>query len=193
MGNVRSRREQQRLEDEMAALCAELANGLGQPAPSDTDQLFDRIAAHLSVRRGRPVRIVRRDLPREFGTVSGLWLDREMDDVIVVVRNTSPLHSLVILGHEIWHMMRGHCGSHVLGVQVTTRLLRDELSPADLGQAVLSVAARTHAVPGDEAEAEDFGRRLGSSLRRYVEHDPSARVLKGTARRIQSSLGASEG
>ncbi|MEV7562798.1 toxin-antitoxin system, toxin component [Streptomyces sp. NPDC089795] len=191
MGNARSRREQQRLENEMVSLCTELAKGLGEPAPSDTEQLFERIAAYLSVRRGRPVRILRRDFPREFGSVSGLWLDRETDDVIVVVKNTSPLHSLVILGHEIWHMMRGHCGSHVMGAQVTTRLLRDEPNTADLGQAVLSVAARTHTMPGDEAEAEAFGRRLGSELRRYVEHDPTARVLNGTARRIQSALGAS--
>ncbi|MBT2458874.1 toxin-antitoxin system, toxin component [Streptomyces sp. ISL-86] len=185
MWKVGSRRRQQQLEEEMARLCSELDSALGEPVPADMDELFRQIANHLAGVRGRPVRIVRRDFPPGL---SGLWLDRQDEDVIVVVKSTSPFHALVILGHEIWHMIRGHCATHALGPQVATRLL-DDLSPGQLDEAVRSVAARTHAVPGDEAEAEAFGRRFGSRLRRHVEHDPNQRILKGAGQRISSSLG----
>lgn len=193
MGIVRKRRESARLEEEMVRLCDELYAGLGEPAPRDIDELIDRIAGYLSEYRGdpaRPVRIVRRDFPQGLGPVSGLWLDRENEDVIVVAKSTSPFHALVILGHEIWHMVRGHCGTHVLGTQVATRLLGDELLDAgDLDEALRLVAARTHAVPGDEAEAEQYGRMMGRRFRHLVEFDPAQRILEGPAARIQASLG----
>lgn len=177
----------------MIRLCDELYTGLGEPTPTDIDELIARIAGYLTDYRGdpaRPVRIVRRDFPQGLGPVSGLWLDRETEDVIVVAKSTSPFHALVILGHEIWHMVRGHCGSHALGAHVATRLLGDDvLSSGDLDEAVRLVAARTHAVPGDEAEAEQYGRMLGRRFRHLVEADPTQRVLEGPAARIQASLG----
>ncbi|MCY0935636.1 toxin-antitoxin system, toxin component [Streptomyces sp. H34-S4] len=193
MGIVWNRRRGQQLEGEMVRLCDELYAGLGRPAPSDIDELIARISDHLTVYRGdpaRPVRIVRRDFPQGLGPVSGLWLDRETEDVIVVAKSTSPFHALVILGHEIWHMVRGHHGTHVLGAQVATRLLGDDvLSPGELHEAVRLVAARTHAFAGDEAEAEQYGRMLGRRFRHLVEFDPAQRVLEGPAARIQASLG----
>ncbi|WP_331742692.1 toxin-antitoxin system, toxin component (plasmid) [Streptomyces sp. NBC_00868] len=193
MGIVRNRRRDRQLEEEMVRLCDELYAGLGEPAPSDINDLIDRIAVYLTDYRGdpaRPVRIVRRDFPQGLGPVSGLWLDRESEDVIVVAKSTSPFHALVILGHEIWHMVRGHCGTHVLGVEVATRLLGDDvLSAGDLDEALRLVAARTHAVPGDEAEAEQYGRMLGRRFRHLVEFDPTQRFLEGPAARIQASLG----
>lgn len=176
----------------MARLYAELEAALGEPVPSDVDQLFGRLAEYLTSRRGRPVRIVRRNFPVEVGPVSGLWVDREHDDVIAVVKSTSDFHSLVILGHEIWHMLQGHCGEHALEARVAARLLNGGVADAELEAAVRHVAARTHAVPGEEAEAEKFGRLLARRLRRHVEHDPDQRVLKGAPARIQASLGAAE-
>ncbi|MER5730606.1 toxin-antitoxin system, toxin component [Streptomyces sp. NPDC002138] len=189
MGIFSNRRRQHRLEEEMSKLCGELDAALRGPGPADVDELFRKVAVHLTELRGRPVRVLRRDFPPGL---SGLWLDREHEDVIIVVRSTSPFHSLVILGHEIWHMVRGHCGTHEHGSQAATRLLVDVLDAGPLDQAILSVAARTHAVPGDEAEAEAFGRRFGSRMRRHVEHHPGQRVLNGPGQRIQSSLGGSE-
>ncbi|MFG2985635.1 toxin-antitoxin system, toxin component [Streptomyces sp. NPDC048258] len=202
MGIVRNRRRDRQLEEEMVRLCDELYAGLGEPAPSDIDDLIDRIAVYLTDHRGastrpvrpagpaRPVRIVRRDFPQGLGPVSGLWLDRETEDVIVVAKSTSPFHALVILGHEIWHMVRGHRGRHVLGVEVATRLLGDDvLSAEDLDETLRLVAARAHAVPGDEAEAERYGQMLGRRFRHLVEFDPAQRVLEGPAARIQASLG----
>ncbi|MFB6615455.1 toxin-antitoxin system, toxin component [Streptomyces sp. NPDC085524] len=193
---MRSRRRRERqLEEQMVRLCDELDTAMGGHAPGDIDTVIARMAGHLTHHRGRPVRILRRTFPQGLGAVpvSGLWLDRETEDVIVVTRNTSPFHALVILGHEIWHMVRGHCGTHVLGAQAATRLLGDdELTAGELGEAVRAVAARTHTVPGDEAEAERYGHMLGRRFRHLVEFDPAQRVLEGTAARIQASLGATD-
>lgn len=182
-----------RLEQEMVRLCDELYAGLGEPAPRDITELIDRIAVHLTAYRGdpgRPVRIVRRDFPQGLGIVSGLWLDAETEDIIVVAKSTSPFHALVILGHEIWHMIKGHCGTYTLGAQVATRLIGDDvLTPADLDEAVRLVAARTHAAGGDEAEAEQYGRMLGRRFRHLLETDSTRPTLQGPAARIQASLG----
>ncbi|MFD7080640.1 toxin-antitoxin system, toxin component [Streptomyces sp. NPDC059918] len=179
----------------MAELYAELEAGLDDPVPSDVDRLFRRPAAYLTQRRGRPVRIVRRDFPAGVGPVSGLWVDRQNDDVIAVVKSTSDFHSLVILGHEIWHMLQGHCGEHALDdrvARVATRFVSGDMADAELEAAVRHVAARSHAVSDEEAEAERFGRLMGRRLRRHVEHDPEQRVLEGTPARIQASLGAAD-
>ncbi|MGG8410487.1 toxin-antitoxin system, toxin component [Streptomyces sp. 12297] len=189
---IRKRRGAQLLEQDMVRLCSELDSALGEPAPSDIDALIARMAAHLTVLRGRPVRILRKDFPSAAGVLSGLWLDRETEDVIVVVKSTSPFHALVILGHEIWHMMRGHCGSHPLGPHAATRLLGDELTEGQLDEVARMVAARKAATPGDadEHEAEGFGRKFGLRYRHLVEAAAAPRVLKGPAARIQTSLGA---
>ncbi|KPI15384.1 hypothetical protein OV450_2522 [Actinobacteria bacterium OV450] len=185
-------RDRQRLDHEMAQLYAELEAGIGEPVPSDVDQLFRKLAEYLTRRRGRPVRIVRRNFPASVGPVSGLWVDREHDDVIAVVKSTSDFHSLVILGHEIWHMLQGPCGEHALDARVATRFVNGDMADAELEAAVRHVAARSHAVSDEEAEAEKFGRLMGRRLRRHVEHDPDQRILEGTPARIQASLGASE-
>ncbi|MFD4242720.1 toxin-antitoxin system, toxin component [Streptomyces sp. NPDC058525] len=193
MGIVRYRRREPALEAEMSRLCDELYAGLGEPAPTGIDDLIVRMEVYLTAYTGapeRPVRIVRRDFPPGMGPVSGLWLDRESEDIIVIAKSTSPFHTLVILGHEIWHMVRGHCGTHVMGPHVATRLLGDDaLSTGDLDEVVRLVAARTHAVPGDEAEAEQYGRMMGRRFRHLVEADPTQRILEGPAARIQATLG----
>ncbi|MFE5536471.1 hypothetical protein [Streptomyces sp. NPDC056492] len=141
----------------MAEPYAKWEAGLGEPVPSDVDQLFRRPAGYLTGRRGRPVRVVRRDFPAGAGPVSGLWVDREDDDVIAVVKSTSE-------------------------------------ADAELEAAVRHVAARSHAVSDEEAEAEAerFGRLMGRRLRRHVEHDPEQPVLEGTPARIQASPGAAD-
>ncbi|MER5932496.1 hypothetical protein [Streptomyces sp. NPDC002054] len=184
---IRNRRNLRELHQEMVRLCDELDLGLGDPAPSDIDELIAGMAARLSLLRGRPVRIVRKNFPAGVGPVSGLWLDRETEDVIVVVRSTSPFHSLGILGHEIWHMMRGHCGSHTLGAHVATRLVGDELTDGQLDEAVRLVAARKAMVPGDQEEVEAEGS-AHSAVALGEEASRRGLAYEGFARTVQRRI-----
>lgn len=45
-------------------------------------------------------------------TVRGIRIDMGDYDVVVVETDTSPLHQVVIAGHELWHHKERHCGRH---------------------------------------------------------------------------------
>lgn len=61
----------------------------------------------LERRRGRDIRVVVGD-PGDLALPSGLWLQLEDRDVVWVDRRTSPMHQMVIVGHEFGHMVCGH-------------------------------------------------------------------------------------
>lgn len=107
-------------------------------------------------------------------------------DMIVIQEKTSPWHQLVIFGHEVWHMIAGHCGHHEPGAAVAARLLTED---ADLHAALQNVAARTDFQHAQEADAEVFGLELGAHLRGWVEGTGTAAPRSELARRIQASLG----
>ncbi|KOV62079.1 hypothetical protein [Streptomyces sp. MMG1121] len=173
----------------MRRLCGELVGGLTLPVPAPPEELYRALCAAMSRRRGRPVNFRTAAFPS--GTASGLWLDLTDRDVVVVEERTAPGHQLVILGHELWHMHADHCGHHVDGVGVATRLLEDDTDQAALQAAVLRVAARTRFDLAEERQAETFGLLLASKCRTWLGDS----ALRGPGRRddvagrIEASLG----
>ncbi|NUK02384.1 toxin-antitoxin system, toxin component [Streptomyces lunaelactis] len=172
----------------MRELRYELAGALELAGPSRPDEVFQALCEHLSKRRGRPVTYHLVDFPP--GTASGLYLDMTDRDIICIQARTSPWHQLVIFGHEVWHMIAGHCGQHETGSAVAVSLLEDG---ADMNSALQNAAARTDFRKTEESDAEFFGMELGAHLRTWVEGTESAAPCSGLAKRIQTSLGHRQG
>ncbi|MFC4469230.1 toxin-antitoxin system, toxin component [Streptomyces xiangluensis] len=184
----------------MKALSTKLVTGLAQTQPTDDDGSFAALGTVLSDLRGRPVILKRAAFPPN--TASGLWLDLPDMDLIAVDTANSE-HTHVIAGHEVWHMVKGHCGAHTSAgpaaarahcdhapaVEDVVRLLLasgdgrlSNLSPGDL-----KYAARTQFDAGHEADAEMFGLRFGTDLRdfRRTHRRPDLHHVAG---RIEDSL-----
>lgn len=72
---------------------------LGIHPPLDVEEL----ARALSERRGRP--IVLRPAPLEVPGPSGMWLELPQEDLIVYQQETTRLHQLQIILHELLHII----------------------------------------------------------------------------------------
>ncbi|MEE1816983.1 toxin-antitoxin system, toxin component [Streptomyces sp. SP18ES09] len=119
-------------------------------------------------------------------TVTGLWLDLGDHHLVVVEADTLPLHQLVILGHELWHLKEGHCGhGDGLGTPAAARMLGERWS---LTEAVTYVAARTGTDLEEERRAEQFGRMLAERFRPFLERGHALTSSAGVAGRIWASL-----
>ncbi|MEV7413703.1 toxin-antitoxin system, toxin component [Streptomyces sp. NPDC089919] len=160
----------------------ELFTGLPRPVPETVEELLRAICGYLTETSGREVRLMMEPFP--VGTVSGLWLDLGDHDVIAVEANTSPLHQLVIMGHELWHRKEGACGHSAAGAMAAARMLGDRWT---LSEAVAHVSARTDVDLDEERRAEKFGRMLASKFRPYLEGTRGA-PADGIASRIWASL-----
>ncbi|GGV52599.1 hypothetical protein GCM10010293_65100 [Streptomyces griseoflavus] len=174
---------------EMRRLCAELVAELTLPVPARPADLYAALCEGMSRRRGRPVLFRTAAFPP--GTASGLWLDMAEQDLVVIEERTAPDHQLVILGHELWHMKAGHCGSHVAGAEVATRFMGAVPDEEALRATVLRVAARTRFDLAEEKEAEAFGLLLASRCRTLL----SGSALRGPVQRdhLAGRIGASLG
>ncbi|MFF0450812.1 toxin-antitoxin system, toxin component [Streptomyces sp. NPDC004609] len=168
----------------MRRLCARLSASLRLPAPTDPRELFAAVAGALSGLRDREVRLCFLRFPP--GTVSGIWLDGDDGDLIVVEESAPPQHQLVILGHEIWHLHAGDRGGHASGA---TAAARAPASATDLRRVAAAVAARGDLATAQERAAERFGIMLGSELRPWLEARPGGPPEHGLAGRIHASLG----
>ncbi|MFE2560224.1 toxin-antitoxin system, toxin component [Streptomyces sp. NPDC059352] len=158
--------------------------GLPQPAPDRPVELLKAFCACAARSSGREVRLMLEEFPPD--TVTGLWLDMGDYDLIVLEANTSPLHQVVILGHELWHLKEGHCGhGGAAGVMAAARMLGDRWSLAD---AVTHVAARTEPDLEEERRAEQFGRMLADRVRPYLERRRGTAPSGGVPGRIWASL-----
>ncbi|MFI2039740.1 toxin-antitoxin system, toxin component [Streptomyces bottropensis] len=191
-------------ERRMKKLSAQLVTGLARAGHRDDDDgIFDPLCRVLSDMRGRPVIFKRAAFPPE--TASGMWVNLPDMDILAIRDDTADLeHALVIWGHEVWHMMEGHCTAHteagavaarsraahrdtvahLAGVILATEDVRlREVQPEDLKYAV-----RTdfHAV--EEAEAERFGLEIATDLRVYLRTIRRPDLLQVTGR-IEKSLG----
>ncbi|KIF05958.1 hypothetical protein PL81_10230 [Streptomyces sp. RSD-27] len=173
----------------MNKLVREILAGVGRPVPSDPVQLFEALRAHVERREGCEVRLRFEEFPPD--TVSGLMLDLGTMKVIVVERNTTTLHQLVILAHEIWHMVMGDCGAH--GIDAPTHPIAARMLSGEIGLReavdVLAVAARTGFHEQEELDAENFGLKVGIAFRPFLENDAALVPGSGLAGRIQASLG----
>ncbi len=174
---------------QMRRLCGELVAELSLGAPARPHDLYTALCDAMSRRRGRPVQFRTAVFPT--CTASGLWLDLADQDLVVIEERTAPDHQLVILGHELWHMKAGHCGPHVAGVAVASRLLGETVDEAALRATVLTVAARSRFELAEEREAESFGLLLASKCRTWLAGSPLREPARHDhlAGRIEASLG----
>ncbi|QFR02516.1 toxin-antitoxin system, toxin component [Streptomyces phaeolivaceus] len=172
-------------------------------APVDVRELGAALCAEMSARRGgRPVKLRFERFPDGIG-VTGLWMEFPDFDLVIVEERAETVQQLVILGHELWHMHAGHCHYPLPGADAGALALSGEpggsspsasfpsLSPelsAALGQGGTPIAARNGSHESDEQEAEDFGHRLATAFRSWV--DPgSAASVDPVGQAIQASLG----
>ncbi|MER6674797.1 toxin-antitoxin system, toxin component family protein [Streptomyces sp. NPDC000983] len=155
----------------MRALAAELATavGTGGHRPADVRELCAALCAEMSRRRGgRPVELRFERFPDEI-EVTGLWVEFQDFDLVIVEERAEDIQQLVILGHELWHLHAGHRHPHLAGAAAVDALAeRPEWQDIALG-----VAARNGSRERDEADADDFGHRLAATFRAYL-NDPAA-------------------
>ncbi|MCX5057371.1 MULTISPECIES: toxin-antitoxin system, toxin component family protein [unclassified Streptomyces] len=143
-----------------------LTKGLGAAVrarsrpPADARELCRVLCEEMRVRRGgRPVELRFERFPDEI-EVTGLWVEFQDFDLVIVEERAEAVQQLVILGHELWHLHAGHSHHHVAGAALADR---HEWNAFD--DAALSVAARDGSRVADEAEADDFGHRLAAAFR----------------------------
>ncbi|MFJ9906231.1 toxin-antitoxin system, toxin component family protein [Streptomyces sp. NPDC101152] len=125
--------------------------------PADAGELCRALCEEMSVRRGgRPLELRFERFPDEL-EVTGLWVEFQDFDLVIVEERAEAVQQLVILGHELWHLHAGHSHHHVAGAALAGR--------PDWADMALSVAARDGSRAADEAEADDFGHRLAALFR----------------------------
>jgi hypothetical protein len=147
----------------MRDLAADLSAALrARPhPPSGVRELCRALCAEMIARRGgRPVELRFERFPDEI-EVTGLWVEFQDFDLVIVEERAEAMQQLVILGHELWHMHAGH-GHHHLSASAAAHALADQPAWRDVA---LTVAARDGSRERDEAEADDFGHRLAAAVR----------------------------
>ncbi|MEU1336719.1 toxin-antitoxin system, toxin component family protein [Streptomyces sp. NPDC005827] len=165
----------------MRVLAADLAAAVrARPRPpAGVGELCRALCEEMAARRaGRPVELRFERFPDEI-EVTGLWVEFQDFDLVIVEERAEAVQQLVILGHELWHLHAGHRHQHGVG-PAAARALADQ---PGWRERALTVAARNGSRESDEAEADDFGYRLATAFRPYVENphrsppDPVQRTL----------------
>ncbi|WP_437054385.1 toxin [Streptomyces sp. enrichment culture] len=147
---------------EMRRLADALIDPIRVPVPADPEVLFEALVASVSAWRGREVLVHRAAFPPH--TASGLWLERESHDDVVVDERAAVWHQIVILCHEVWHMSRRRAEAESgagAGAGAGTG--------AGAGADARPVAARTDFSLAEEQEADRFGMLMGSRLRPWLD------------------------
>ncbi|MBD0837477.1 MULTISPECIES: toxin-antitoxin system, toxin component family protein [unclassified Streptomyces] len=165
----------------MRGLAADLATALrARPRPpADVRELCAALCEEMTARRGgRRVELRFERFPDEF-EVTGLWLEFQDFDLVIVEERAEAVQQLVILGHELWHLHAGHrhhrqAGSAAAGALADGPGLRD----------ALAIAARNGSREREEAEADDFGHRLAALFRPLL-----SAVAQGPLDPLQRALG----
>ncbi|MER6955080.1 MULTISPECIES: toxin-antitoxin system, toxin component family protein [unclassified Streptomyces] len=120
-----------------------------------------------ALRGGRPVELRFERFPDAF-EVTGLWVEFQDFDLVIVEERAEDVQQLVILGHELWHLHAGHRHHHGVGTAAAGVLADRIADRSDWDSIALTVAARNGSRADDEAEADDFGHRLAARVRRYL-------------------------
>lgn len=161
----------------MRDLAEDLSAGLESrvEGPVGVRELCRALCEAMSERRGgRRVELRFERFPDEI-EVTGLWLEFQDFDLVIIEERAEAVQQLVILGHELWHMHAGHCHHHVAGAAAVRALAgepgwREHALAGEPGRRehALAVAARNGSHESDEREAEDFGHRLAADLRTWM-------------------------
>lgn len=153
----------------MRRLADALIGPIRVPIPADPEALFQAVVDSAVQWRGRPIVVHREIFPPH--TASGLWLDRDAHDDVIVDKRAAVWHQIVIFCHEVWHMHQ----------------VRD-------GAAGHRSAARSDFTLADEQEADRFGMLMGRRLRTWLEASADSVYAadggdaQGIAGRIGSAL-----
>jgi hypothetical protein len=146
---------------EMRRLAAVLIGPLRAPVPADPEALFDALVDSVSRWRGREVVVRREVFPPH--TASGLWLEGDTQDIVVVDRRAAVWHQIVIFCHEVWHM-------HQQDANRPPTTGGNPTGEGSTGESPLRpVAARTDFSLDDEQEADRFGMLMSGRLRPWLE------------------------
>lgn len=139
--------------------------------PAGAGEVCRALCEEMATRRGRPVELRMERFPDEID-VTGLWVEFQDFDLVIVEERAEAVQQLVILGHELWHLHAGHRHHHGTGA-AAAHALAGRPGWDDLA---LTVAARDGSREAEEAEADDFGHRLAAVFRDLVggEADPCA-------------------
>ncbi|MFD9429853.1 toxin-antitoxin system, toxin component family protein [Streptomyces sp. NPDC060002] len=142
--------------------------------PAGVRDVCRALCEEMSARRGgRPVEVRFERFPDEI-EVTGLWVEFQDFDLVIVEERAEDVQQLVILGHELWHLHAGHRHHHGVGTAAAARAFAGRPGWRD---AAISVAARDGSRQRDEAEADDFGHRLASALRPLVSGEGTSAPL----------------
>ncbi|MFI9796375.1 MULTISPECIES: toxin-antitoxin system, toxin component family protein [unclassified Streptomyces] len=137
----------------------------GPHAPAGVREVGQALCARMSARRGgRPVELRFERFPDEI-EVTGLWVEFQDFDLVIVEERAESIQQLVILGHELWHLHAGHRHHHHGVGTAAAHALAGRPGWDDVA---LTVAARDGSRQTDEAEADDFGHRLAAAVRTLV-------------------------
>ncbi|MFC5216825.1 toxin-antitoxin system, toxin component family protein [Streptomyces coerulescens] len=171
----------------VAAAMRDLASDLsaavraGAHPPVDIGELCQALCAEMSARRGgRPVELRFERFPDEI-EVTGLCVEFQDFDLVIVEERAEAVQRLVVLGHELWHLHAGHRHHHTDGSAAAHALAGSPGWP----DTALAVAARNGSRQRDEAEADDFGHRLAAAFRPLL----AERATDGAPGPLQRSLG----
>lgn len=176
----------------MRRVRAELLGGLQNFRPASPEDLISRLCEVMSDRSGQPV--IYRLMPFPAGTVTGLWIATKEQHLVLVEERTDPMHQLVILGHEFWHLESHRDEIKPMGGAEAARLLSRELDADTIHRIAAQTATRT-AVCRDEREeqaCELFGAMLGNRAAAWLPvTDPGPGEAPRTTdlvRRLEAAL-----
>ncbi|GAA4292849.1 hypothetical protein GCM10023086_03130 [Streptomyces venetus] len=165
----------------LAAGLAAAVRARGQ-VPADVPALCRLLCEEMSARRGgRRVELRFERFPDEI-EVTGLWVEFQDFDLVIVEERAEAVQQLVILGHELWHLHAGHGHHHAVGT-AAAHAFADRPGWEDVA---LAVAARHGSRERDEAEADEFGHRLAAVCRPLL---PGVRGPDVPLAPVQRSLG----
>ncbi|WP_327716911.1 toxin-antitoxin system, toxin component family protein [Streptomyces sp. NBC_00490] len=176
-GRVAAALRRARTAPAMRRLAVELDAALrARPTPpAGVREVCRALCEEMSARRGgRPVELRFERFPDEI-EVTGLCVEFQDFDLVIVEERAEAVQQLVILGHELWHLDAGH--RHGVG-PAAARALAGGPDWKD----ALAIAARDGSRQTDEAEADDFGHRLAAAFRSYLSGHGGRASLTGMER-----------
>jgi hypothetical protein len=168
----------------MRRLAGELSAALrARPTPpAGVHEVCRALCEEMSVRRGgRPVELRFERFPDEI-EVTGLCVEFQDFDLVIVEERAEAVQQLVILGHELWHLNAGHRHHHGIGTGIGTAAASAFAGRPGWDDIALTVAARNGSRAADEAEADDFGHRLAAAFRPYLSGRGGRASLNGLER-----------
>ncbi|MFJ3493001.1 toxin-antitoxin system, toxin component family protein [Streptomyces sp. NPDC086091] len=153
----------------MRGLAGDLTDALRDrpTAPAGVREVARALCEEMSVLRGgRPLELRFERFPDGFD-VTGLCVEFEDFDLVIVEERAEKVQQLVILGHELWHLHAGHTSHHADGTAAARAFAErpDRPERPERPEVALAVAARNGSRAREEAEADDFGHRLAAALR----------------------------